>query len=84
MGDTSIRLAPLNLEEAKSMLHELKGRSLLEGWRGAAPADIESAAETIMKIGGLISSHPEISEIDLNPVRVYEKGILALDALFVI
>ncbi|OPY81402.1 MAG: succinyl-CoA synthetase subunit alpha [Syntrophus sp. PtaU1.Bin005] len=84
MGDTSIRLAPLNLEEAKSMLYELKGGRLLEGWRGAAPADIERAAEAIVKIGGLISSHPEIREIDLNPVRVYKKGILALDALFVI
>lgn len=83
IGDTSIRLAPLSVGEAKAMLLELKGRRLLEGWRGSPKADVDSAAEAIVKIGQLISAHSEIREIDLNPVRVYEQGILALDALFI-
>ncbi|SEL94214.1 acetyltransferase [Syntrophus gentianae] len=83
IGDTSIRLAPLSVGEAKAMLLELKGRRLFEGWRGSPQADVDSAAEAIVEIGQLISAHPEIREIDLNPVRVYEKGILALDALFI-
>ena len=63
------------------MLLELKGIALLNGWRGSPRVDKESIAKSIVKIGELISSHSEIKEMDLNPVRVYDNGLLALDAL---
>jgi acyl-CoA synthetase (NDP forming) len=80
--DTTMRLAPLGLNEAMDMIAELRGKSLFEGWRGSPALDRESVARAIVALGLFMVSHPEIKEVDLNPVRVYEKGLLALDALF--
>jgi len=82
--DTAMRLAPLDLSEAMAMLMELKGNSLFDGWRGFPHLDKESVARTLVTLGQFMMSHPEVKEADLNPVRVYETGLLALDALFVL
>ena len=46
--------------------------------------DKDQLVEALIKIGLLMISHPEIKEIDINPVRIYEKGLIALDALIVL
>ena len=84
LDDVTIRMAPLSVHEAMDMISELRSKVLLEGWRGSKPLDINCLAESIVRIGQLMADHPEIKEIDLNPVRIYEKGISALDAMIVV
>jgi acetate---CoA ligase (ADP-forming) len=84
LEDVAMRLAPLAVSDAMEMIDELKGKSLFNGWRGSPAVDKQKIAEAIVKIGQLMMNHPEIKEMDLNPVRVYAKGLLALDALIVL
>jgi acyl-CoA synthetase (NDP forming) len=73
--DRSIRLAPVSMNEARDMLLELKAHPILEGARGGRPLDIDALVDVICRISALACAHPEISEIDLNPVIVYPKGM---------
>jgi acyl-CoA synthetase (NDP forming) len=83
LGDISMRLAPLSERDALEMIGELKGSELLQGWRGAPQVDIEALARALITIGDFIVANPQLGEIDLNPVRLYPKGLLALDALII-
>ncbi len=83
ISDTAIRLAPIGKNDALAMIGELKGSALLNGWRGSAPLDIEALADALIALGDLLLSQPDVAEIDVNPLRVYEQGILALDTLIV-
>ena len=76
-------LLPPDLSEAAiaQALLSLKSAALLKGFRGSRPLDVTAAARIVARIGALIETHPEISEIDVNPVVVYPEGALALDAL---
>jgi acyl-CoA synthetase (NDP forming) len=65
-------------------LHKLKSSALLRGFRGAPALDVSAAADIVAKIAALVASRPEIAEIDVNPVVVYPKGAVALDALMVV
>ncbi len=80
MQDTAVRLAPVNADEARAMLDQLRGRAILSGVRGSGPIDLESVVELIVTISRLVSQRPEISELDLNPVVAYSKGLKVLDA----
>jgi len=82
-GDVGMRLAPLTVHDAMDMIAELKTSALFDAWRGGPQYDKGAVADALVKIGALMSQHPEIKEMDLNPVRVYPKGVLALDALIV-
>ncbi|HUH63291.1 MAG TPA: acetate--CoA ligase family protein [Terracidiphilus sp.] len=75
--------APVEAIEAE--LHELECSPLLRGFRGAPPCDLQAAARIVFALGELIRVHPEIQEIDLNPVVVYPEGngAMALDAFVV-
>ncbi|GAB6145345.1 acetate--CoA ligase family protein [Desulfocicer niacini] len=80
MKDTAFRVAPLTPIHAREMLMELKGYPLLTGARGMAPCDVDAVVDLIMNLSCLVMENPDIKELDLNPVRVYQKGLLALDA----
>jgi len=82
-SDIAMRLAPLSNEDAMDMIAELKTKALFDAWRGGPCYDKEAVADALVRIGALIYHHPEIREIDLNPVRVYQKGLTALDAFIV-
>jgi acyl-CoA synthetase (NDP forming) len=84
LGDVSMRLAPITELDVLEMINELKGKELFNGWRGSPAVDKDQLVEALIKIGLLMISHPEIKEIDINPVRIYEKGLIALDALIVL
>lgn len=86
LKDISFRLAPLTIEEAKEMIKEIKGYPVLAGIRGTPPADIEAVASLIQKVGQLAYEFPEIAEMDLNPVFVFNegKGAVAVDARIVL
>jgi len=86
MKDISFRLAPLTRDDALEMMLEVKGYLLLTGTRGAPPADTEALADIIQKVGQLAVEVPEIAEMDLNPVFVFDKGkgAIAVDARIVL
>lgn len=86
LKDISFRLAPLSLEDARDMIQEIKGYPVLAGLRGTPPADIDAIANLIQKVGQLACEFPEISELDMNPVFVFNagKGVMAVDARIVI
>ena len=79
--DVAHRLAPLSATEARSAISELRSSVLLEGYRGAEPADVEALAETVAAVGDLVVEEEAIAEVDVNPVLARASGIVALDAL---
>lgn len=82
--DTRFAVAPVSVEEAYEMLTGLKSWKLLTGMRGKAPLDIDALAAAVQGISTLIADCPQITEIDLNPVLVREKGLMVADAKVVI
>jgi len=81
LEDVSFRLASAltTREEVKKMITETKAYALLKGYRGKKPADIEALSDTILRTARLVSDFREITEMDINPVRVHNKGATALD-----
>lgn len=84
MGDVSYRLAPLDKLDIKEMLEELKGKKILAGIRGKGAKDIDAFTNIILKVSKLALDFPEIQEIDLNPVFLYEKGAVVVDARIIL
>ena len=80
-----VRILPAGLSTATiaDEIGKLKGAALLKGFRGDRPRDIAAAAELAASVGRFILAHPEVAEIDINPVLVLpeREGALALDAL---
>ncbi len=82
MKDSVAALAPVSIAEARSMLARLKGYKLLEGFRGAPPANIAALAETIARVSEFAADFAgEIEELDVNPVLCSPQRVLAVDAL---
>jgi acetyl coenzyme A synthetase (ADP forming)-like protein len=81
LKDVQFRVAPLNEDDAYGMVYGIKTHPLLEGVRGENPSDIEKLIEVLERLSQLVTDFPEILEMDVNPVKVYEKGsgCLALD-----
>jgi acyl-CoA synthetase (NDP forming) len=82
LADVSFRLAPLTTADAWDMIEEVRSAKLLEGLRGAAPADRTALVDLIVRVGRLAADHPEIAEVDLNPVLVLPegRGLMPVDA----
>ena len=86
LKDVTFRAAPFGVEEARRMIREIRGFAMLEGARGAKPADVEALAQLLSDLSRFAAAHADrIEGIDLNPVRVMPEGegVLALDALLV-
>jgi len=84
LKDVSFRLVPLAEKDADQMINEIKGRPVLAGVRGQPPSDVAALKQTILKVSEFVQQHPEIRELDLNPVFAYPDGALAVDARIVI
>lgn len=80
LKDVVFRSLPLEEEDARSMLQEIRASQLLDGVRGAPPADKDALVRLMLSISALCSAFPEISELDLNPVLAYPRGLGILDA----
>lgn len=80
-----VRLLPVDLTipEIKQALRSLKSAALLDAFRGQPARDVDAIAATIAKLAAFIRAHPEINEIDINPLVAFSdgEGVLALDAL---
>ena len=79
--DVSFRLAPIGRKEAYDMVTETKAYTLLRGFRGEPPSDIDSVVDTLVRVSRLALDFKEIADLDINPLIVYERGknSLALD-----
>ena len=78
--DVAFNLAKgLTCQEIDEQIDKTKVSTLLNGYRGDAPCDIDAVKEAIKRIAKLTLDFPEISELDINPIFVYEDGSSALD-----
>lgn len=84
LKDVSFRLVPVTDRDAGQMIDEIKGRPILGGVRGQPPADLAALKSTIVKVSEFVEKHPEVRELDLNPVFAYPDGALAVDARIVV
>jgi acetyl coenzyme A synthetase (ADP forming)-like protein len=80
LGDVAVRLAPLTRRDAAEMLRELRTFPVLKGYRGSPPADVASLEDLLLRVSALAEDLPQVVEMDLNPVRVGERGVWVLDA----
>ena len=78
-ADTVFRMCPLTDADAEEMVSEMKGRALLRGYRGAAPADEQAFQGALLAISQLLDACPEILEMDINPIVVASAGATAVD-----
>lgn len=84
LKDVSFRIVPLEPRDARQMVREIKGFPVLQGFRGQDPADLEALEKLLLKVSAFVDAHPEIEELDLNPVFAYKDGALAVDARIVV
>jgi len=80
LKDVSFRIVPITKTDAEEMVKEIKAYKILEGARGMPKADQETIVNTILATSKMLEECPEIKELDMNPVLVYEKGARIVDA----
>jgi acetyltransferase len=80
LKDQSLALPPLNMRLAHEVITHTRVYDLLRGYRGAAAANLDAIALTLIKVAQLVIDLPEIQEIDINPLLADEHGVVALDA----
>jgi acetate---CoA ligase (ADP-forming) len=84
LKDTAFRAAPLSLVEAEEMAYDIRSRKLLEGFRGMPAVDISALAVILQKLSFIAVLHPEIAEMDLNPLIVSDDKPIVVDALMIL
>jgi acetyl coenzyme A synthetase (ADP forming)-like protein len=80
LGDVAVRITPLTDLDAREMLRSLRTFALLEGYRGSPPCDVNALEDVLERLSALVMAHPEIAELDANPVAAGGDGALILDA----
>ncbi len=84
LKDITFRLAPVDNQEAMSMIDGIQAAEMLRGVRGSEPSNVEALADMIVRVSKLVSDFPEISELDLNPVFASAKNAIAADVRIVL
>ncbi|NOZ27143.1 MAG: acetate--CoA ligase [Chloroflexi bacterium] len=86
LKDVTFRVAPIGRRAAMEMMREIRAYPLLRGVRGEEPSDLEAIADILLRISQLVTDFPEIVEMDINPLKVFDrgKGALALDMRLVL
>jgi len=74
MKDVTFRLAPMWEISAEIMIRTIKAYGILRGVRGTPPCDIDSIKDCLLRLSQMVSEHPEIAELDINPLIVYPEG----------
>ena len=80
LKDVAVRITPITRGEAGRMLHSLKTFPQLDGYRGAPKADVAALEDVLLRVSALVEAHPQIAEMDLNPMVVHVSGAVAVDA----
>ena len=73
-ADVVFRLAPVNRNSVRRMIRQIKGFKLLDGFRGRPRIDLEEIEKALVRLSDMVISHPEIKELDINPLITHEKG----------
>ncbi|MFD0381259.1 acetate--CoA ligase family protein [Streptomyces sp. NPDC127112] len=84
LHDAAVRVPPFGEDQARTMLRELRGAALLDGVRGAPPADVDALVEVVLRVQRMaLELGDDLSELDINPLMVLPRGqgAVALDAL---
>lgn len=84
LKDVAFRLIPIEKRDAAEMLEEIKGKALLDGYRGQDPANKEALIDVMLKVSVLVEKNPAIKELDLNPLFAYCDSAVAVDARIVL
>jgi acetyl coenzyme A synthetase (ADP forming)-like protein len=74
MKDVTFRLAPMWEISAEIMIQTIKAYSILKGVRGSPPCDIDAIKDCVLRLSQMVTDHPEIAELDINPLIVYPQG----------
>ncbi|MCG3216571.1 MAG: acetate--CoA ligase family protein [Candidatus Heimdallarchaeota archaeon] len=82
--DISFRLIPITKEDVKEMINEIKGKKLLDGYRGMPIVDKEKLISLTLKVSQIIEENPSIKEMDLNPIVATNEGLKAIDARIIL
>lgn len=79
--DVTFRVLPITREDIKDMIEELKGKSMLKGFRGSQPIDTAMLSEMLLKVGRLgLDAAPYYESIDFNPIILYPNNYFVVDA----
>jgi hypothetical protein len=81
--DTASALAPIDAAAAEALLLRLACAPLLKGTRGRASLDVRAAADAVAVLSHFAAAHPELAELEVNPLLVRREGVVGLDARFV-
>ncbi len=86
LKDVTFRIAPVRELGTHRMIEEIRSHKILEGFRGEKPSDIVAIAECLQRLSQLVTDFPQIEELDINPLVVFEegKGAAVLDARILI
>ncbi len=84
LKDVTFRIAPIDERDAYEMIREIKAYPILRGYRGQPPADEKTIAAILVSASKLVMDFPQIKEMDLNPIIVYERGAKTVDARIIL
>ncbi|MBZ4019105.1 acetate--CoA ligase family protein [Streptomyces purpurogeneiscleroticus] len=84
LADTALAPAPLTPNHARDLLLSLRHAPLLTGWRGAPAVDLDAASAALCALAHAAAEHPELTDIEINPLLVHPGGAVALDAAAVL
>ena len=84
LKDTSFRVAPLTRWDAMDMMNDIRGKKILDAFRGKAAVDREVLADILMAVGQIGVEHEAVKEIDINPLKLVDGKPVAVDALVVV
>ena len=80
LKDVAVRITPITKGDADRMVRSLKTFPQLDGYRGAPRADVEALEDVLLRVSALVEAHPEVAEMDLNPLVVHTAGAVVVDA----
>ena len=84
LEDVSIRVAPITTFDAMDMMENIRGKKILEPFRGKPPVDRKALAELLIALGKIGLENDAVGEIDINPIKLIEGRPVAVDALIVL
>jgi acyl-CoA synthetase (NDP forming) len=86
LKDVQFGIVPITRSEALEMITNLRSYPLLAGVRGEPPSDMEAMVDCLLRVSQMVTDLPQIVELDINPLFVYEtgKGVMAVDARIVV
>ncbi len=80
LDDVAFALGPVSTATAAELLLSLRGAPLLTGTRGRPPVDLDALAALVARVSAVAAAHPELAELEINPVLATPQGAVGLDA----